>query len=211
MTTVLSPPEQRIVLQGVSWETYERLLADLTNNSAPRLTYDQGTLEIMSPSSEHERYNRTISLLVEALAEEMNRDVDSLGSTTFRREDVERGFEPASCFYFQDAAQVRGKARIDLATDPAPELVVEIDLTSASLDKFPLFAQIGVQEVWRYDGRELKIFELVGEEYQRRDASVAFPFLTGEALTGFIEDSKTMKRTDWLRKLRAWAREHLTA
>ncbi len=211
MTTVLSPSEQRIVLQGVSWETYERLLADLTNNSAPRLTYDQGTLEIMSPSSEHERYNRTISLLVEALAEEMNRDVDNLGSTTFRREDSERGFEPDSCFYFRAAAQVRGKARIDLATDPPPELLIEIDLTSASLDKYPLFAQVGVQEVWRYDGRELEIFELAGAEYQRREASVAFPFLTGATLTSFIEDSKTMKRAEWLRKLRAWARGHLTA
>ena len=211
MTTVLSPPEQRIILQGVSWETYEHLLADLTNNSAPRLTYDQGTLEIMSPSSEHERYNRTISLLVEALAEEMNRDVDNLGSATFRREDIERGFEPDSCFYFQAAAQVRGKARIELTTDPPPELVIEIDLTSASLDKFPLFAHIGVPEVWRYDGSELEIFALVGEEYQRRAASSAFPFLTEEALTGFIDDSKTMKRADWLRKLRAWARERLTA
>ena len=144
MATDLSPPEQRVLLTGVSWDTYERLLTDLENQSAPRLTYDRGLLEITKPSGEHERYNRAVALLVEVLAEELNIDVDNLGSTTFRREDIERGFEPDSCFYIQNADKVRGKARIDLTTDPSPDLVIEIDITSGSLDKFPIYAQVGV-------------------------------------------------------------------
>src|SRR5215207_2585581 len=114
MATVLGPPEQRVTLHNVSWETYERLLADLGDSSAPRLTYDRGTLEIMSPSSEHERYNRTAAQIVEELAVELNINIDSLGSTTFRREDLDRGFEPDSCFYIRNVAGVRGKKRIDL-------------------------------------------------------------------------------------------------
>jgi Uma2 family endonuclease len=207
MATVLTPPEQRITLHNVSWETYEHLLADLQDSSAPRLTYDRGTLEITSPSSEHERYNRTAAQIVEELAVEMDLNFDNLGSTTFRREDIDRGFEPDSCFYIQNAARVRGKKRIDLIADPPPDLVIEIDITSPSLDKFPIFAQAGVPEVWRFDGRRLAIYELVGGEYFERDTSVAFPTITSADVTSFIRESETMDRPEWVRKLRAWAHD----
>jgi Uma2 family endonuclease len=206
MVTVLSPPEQRVTLHNVSWETYERLLADLRDSSAPRLTYDRGTLEIMSPSSEHERYNRTAAQIVEELAVELDVHVESLGSTTFRRGDIDQGFEPDSCFYIQNAASVRGKKRIDLNTDPPPDLVIEVDITSPSLDKFPLFAKVGVPEVWRFDGGQLVIYELAGGEYLERDASVAFPAVTAADVTAFIKESEMMTRPEWVRKLRGWAR-----
>jgi len=135
-------------------------------------------------------------------------DMDSLGSTTFRREDIERGFEPDSRFYIQNAARVRGKKRIDLTVDPPPDLVIEIDITSLSLDKFPTFAQIGVPEVWGYDGNELVIFGLVGGDYRERDASIAFPAVTGTDVTGFIKDSESMSRPEWVRKLHGWAKDH---
>lgn len=207
MTTVLSPPEQRVTLHNVSWGTYERLLSDLQDSSAPRLTYDRGTLEIMSPSSEHERYNRTVAQIVEELAVEMDMNIDSLGSTTFRREDIDRGFEPDSCFYIQNVERVRGKKRIDLSADPPPDLVIEIDITSPSLDKFPIFAQVGVPEVWRFDGRRLAIYELSGSAYLEREASIAFPAVTASDVTTFVRDSETMDRPEWVRKLRGWAHD----
>lgn len=205
MATVLSPPEQRVTLHNVSWETYERLLADLRDSSAPRLTYDRGTLEIMSPSSEHERYNRTAAQIVEELAVEMDLHVESLGSTTFRRGDIDQGFEPDSCFYIRNAASVRGKKRIDLNVDLPPDLVIEIDITSPSLDKFPLFAKVGVPEVWRFDGNRLVIYELSGGEYREREKSVAFPAVTATDVTAFIKESETIDKPEWVRKLRGWA------
>jgi Uma2 family endonuclease len=208
MATVLSPPEQRVILHNVRWETYERLLADLQDSSAPRLTYDRGTLEIMSPSSEHERYNRTIAQVVEELAVEMEIDLDNLGSTTFRREDLDRGFEPDSCFYIQNATRVRSKKRIDLTTDPPPDLVIEVDITSPSLDKFSIFAQVGVPEVWRYDGNKLTIFGLVADDYQERNTSIAFTLVSSADVTDFIKESESVTRPEWIRKLRGWAREH---
>ncbi len=209
MATDLGAPEQRVLLTGVSWSTYERLLTDLENQSAPRLTYDRGLLEITSPSGKHERYNRAVALLVEVLAEELNIDVDNLGSTTFRREGIERGFEPDSCFYIQNADKVRGKARIDLTTDPSPDLVIEIDITSGSLDKFPIYAQVGVPEIWRFDGTELNIFRLVSGGYVASDESIAFPFITSEVLTDFVSKIETLRRTEWLRMLRAWINENI--
>src|SRR5437763_5879909 len=99
------PAEQRIILHNISWETYEKLLVDLANQSSKRLTYDQGTLEIMSPLPEHERLNRTIALLIEIASEEMSIDIERIGSTTFKREDLARGFEHDSCFYIQHEAE----------------------------------------------------------------------------------------------------------
>lgn len=206
MATVLSASEQKIILHNVRWETYESLLADHFDRSAPRFTYDRGELEIMSPSPQHEEYNRTVSLFVEALAEELNVDTRNLGSTTFRRDDLERGFEPDSCFYIQNEQRVAGKTRIDLNVDPPPDLVIEIDITSPSIDKLPIYAHLGVPEVWRYDGNRVLILRLEDDDYTERDESTVLPQVTATLVTGFLEDSKTMKRTAWLRKLRHWVR-----
>jgi Uma2 family endonuclease len=207
MATVLTPADQRVVLSNVSWQTYEALLADLADSSAPRLTFDQGTLEIMSPTAEHEEINRTIALLVEIAAEELEIDVRSLGSTTFKREDLARGFEPDSCFYVRNTELVRGKARIDLSVDPPPDLVIEIDITSPSLNKLAIFAKLGVSEVWRYDGEKLHMGRLEKGEYVACQESLAFPALSAGALTDFIQKSRTSKRPDLLRAFRSWLRQ----
>src|SRR5437867_152246 len=144
MVTVYRPAEQRVVLHNVTWDTYERLLAEHAGRSAPRLTYDRGELEVMSPLPEHERLNRAIQLLVPLVAAEIGVKVYSLGSTTFRREDAQRGFEPDSCFYVQNLAAARGKRALDLAVDPPPDLMVEIDITSPSLPKLPIYAAFRV-------------------------------------------------------------------
>jgi Uma2 family endonuclease len=157
-------------------------------------------------SAEHENYKDVLVLLLNILAEELGIDVSSFGSTTFRREDLARGFEPDGCFYIQNEAAVRGKKQIDLAVDPPPDLVIEIDIASLSLDKFPIFAASGVGEVWRYDGRRVAIFTLEGGQYVEQAHSAALPIVTSAALTDFVEASQQVKRTVWLRRVREWAR-----
>lgn len=147
MPTVLSPPEQRVVLRNISWETYERLLAENADCSNPRLTYDRGILEIMSPSAEHAELSRAITLLVNVVTEELEIDVRGFGSTIFRREDLARGFEPDSCFYIQYVEDISGKSTLDFVIDPPPDLIIEVDLTNASLNKFSIYAQVGVPEI----------------------------------------------------------------
>jgi Uma2 family endonuclease len=198
---------QRVIVRFVSWTTYEHLLADLSNQSSPRLTYDRGMLEIMCPLPEHEEWNRTIALLVEVLAEEMRIDVRNFGSTTFRRADLARGFEPDSCFYIQHEADISGKSTIDLTVDPPPDLVIAVDITSGSLDKFPIYAQVGVPEVWRYDGQRLRISILTAERYVESETSLALPLLTSTRLSEALAQSKTLKRTALLRSFRTWVRQ----
>ncbi len=203
MSTVTSSAEHRVVLRNVSWDTYERLLKDLECSSTPHLTFSEGVLEIMSPLREHEECNRNLALMVEIFAEEFEIEIGNLGSTTFKREDVERGFEADSCFYIQNEARMQGKRDIDAAVDPPPDLVIEIDLTSDSIDKFPIFAKLNVPEVWRYSKGQIAIFTLERGKYRRRPTSLALPLLTATDLTELLKSSASMKRTAWLRHLRA--------
>ncbi|MGE0681402.1 MAG: Uma2 family endonuclease [Candidatus Binatia bacterium] len=203
----LSEPSQRLILHGVSWATYQRLLDDFKDSHAAHFAYDRGVLEIMVLSTKHERPNRTLALLVEVLAEELNMDVQRLGSTTFTREDLDKGFEPDSCFYIQNEARVRGKEEIDLAVDPPPDLVIEIDITSPSLNKLPIYAQIGVPEVWRYDGRQVQMFTLANGQYANIEQSAIFPPLSSTVATQFLEESIKLQSTAWLRRVREWVRD----
>jgi Uma2 family endonuclease len=207
METIKSPAEHRVILHNTSWETYERLMKERGENRVPRFAYDQGELEIMSPSTEHESIAYYIGLLVAVFAEEAGVDLYGAGSTTFDREDLERGFEPDACFYVQNAERVRDKPRIDLRLDPPPDLIIDVDITSPSLDKFSIYARASIPEIWRHDGERLAIFELRGEVYVEVAGSRTLPPLTSEALSGLIEESSSLDIATWMRRVRERARK----
>lgn len=205
-TTTSSHIDQRVILHGVAWDTYERLLADHVNSSAPRFTYDRGELEILSPSPEHERDNRKLALLVEIVALELATEIDNVGSMTFKSHELLRGFEPDSGLYIQSESRIRGKAQIDLSVDPPPDLIIEIEATRLAIHKLPIYAALGVPEVWRSDGERVTIHRLISGEYAKGLPSMALPPLTSEILTDFLRASRSMRRTEWLRHIREWAR-----
>ena len=100
MTATLTPPEQatqKIILDNISWETYQRLLAERGQRSRPRYAYDRGRLEIMVSSFEHENLKHDIATLVEVIAEELKLDLVGAASTTFDREDL-RGLSRMPAF-----------------------------------------------------------------------------------------------------------------
>ena len=117
-----------LVLQDISWETYEQLLEIFAERSTPRMTYYQGTLELMVPLPEHERYSWTLGRLIVALSEEIGIEIIGLKSSTWRSEPKKAGNEADECFYIQNEALMRGKLTIDLKNDPPPDLAVEMDL-----------------------------------------------------------------------------------
>lgn len=199
--------EQRVVIRHVSWETYEILLTENIDASSPRFTYDQGTLEIMSPSSEHEKLKEIVAAIADILAEEWQVEFVRLGSTTFRRIDFGQGAEPDACFYVQKVEQISGKQEIDLRIDPPPDLVIEVEITSPLLNKLPIYARLGVPEIWRYDGREASILRLNAGRYEPSRESGVLPPLSQSVLAEFIERSKVLTTLAWRRMLRNWARE----
>jgi Uma2 family endonuclease len=196
-------------VDDVTWEEYEQLLADLGDDYAVRIFYDQGGMEIMSPDSIHEKHKSIIHRLISALSDELDIDVESFGSTTFRRKIKSKGAEPDDCFYVQNASLVIGKrGKLDLSHDPPPDLVLEIDHTSASLDKFPIYAGLGVPEIWRLSKDGVQIHLLTEEGYEQSSTSRAFPFLTSDALSLFLEQGLSEGERKTTRVFRAWVREH---
>ncbi len=206
MAIVPSEREARVVLRGVSWSTYEALLADV-DAPGSRITYDRGDLEIMSPSDEHERFKRLIGRLIETLTEESEIPIRSSGSTTFRSEPKRRGFEPDESYYIANESRVRGRDEIDLAVDPPPDLVVEVEITRSVIDRMPLYAALGVPEVWRYDGRSLQVVQLQPNgSYARKEESAAFPFLPLAELERFLGERNATDETTWIRAFRTAVR-----
>jgi Uma2 family endonuclease len=203
------PAEQHLLLHDVSWAAYVNIADALPDRRGLRLTYDRGRLEFMTVSPEHEHRKGLLRKLIEVLAEEMGLPARNLGSTTYRREDVDRGLEPDECFYFANQARMRGVRRIDLRRDPPPDLVVEVDVSRSSLDRMGIYQALGVPEVWRCAGA-FRMYQLEGGAYQERDRGPTFPAVPAAELTRFLrlgeEDDTTM-----VRAFRAWVRELLTA
>ena len=209
--TVAHPPnivaDDRVVLPCVSWETYERLLADDEERRIPRMTYDQGMLELVTPSMPHDEDARTVTRIVDIVAANQGIPIRSVGSTTFRRKDLERGFEPDASFYIQNEERLRGQREVDLTVDPPPDLILEMEMSRSARDKLPLFASMGIPEVWRCDGQRIFIFVLDQDRYRESSGSQALPVLTSEVLTRFLAESRTMLSPDWFQAVSDWARE----
>jgi Uma2 family endonuclease len=205
MSAILSPTEHAVVLRNISWPTYQRLLAERGETANPRYTFDRGLLEIMVLSAEHERAKTAFLLIFELAATELNIDADNTGSNTFQREDLERGFEPDLSFYIKNAAQVRQLTRLDLNIDPAPDLVIEIDVTHSSIDKLALFAATGISEVWRYKNNELSIYLLENGIYRSTEFSVALPGASRIDLSRLVAERLTTSLPAWMQAVRKWA------
>ncbi|MGB5900614.1 MAG: Uma2 family endonuclease [Geitlerinemataceae cyanobacterium] len=207
MTTAIASPPNITILQGIHWNTYQNLVRDLESQPGTRLTYDRGTLEIMKPLPPHETFKKLLGRFIEVTTEELEIEIRSLGSTTWSREDLQRGLEPDECYYIQNEFVVRGKDEIDLTIEPPPDLAIEVDSTSSSMNRMGIYAALGVPEVWRFDREILTILSLVEGEYQLCQVSLALPMFNDAVLMNFLELSQTMGETSLIRHVRQWVRE----
>ena len=164
----------------------------------------------MSPTSEHDHLADMCTLIAHVLGEETGCDVESFGSTTFKQTRLLKGAEPDACFYVQRASSVIRKRNLDLATDPPPDVMVEIDISHDSTTKLAIYASMGVAEAWRYDGRhnQMHIYHLKDGAYVEAANSIAFSILTSATLSEFLEQSNTKGQTATLRALRQWVRQN---
>ena len=203
------PSGGTMIVPDVSWEDYQQLVAEANNQNGVRLTFAQGSLEIMSPLPIHEKYKEFLLRLMDRLSTLMGFDLESLGSTTFNQEWLDNGVEPDTCFYIQNAPKIIGKNRIDLAVDPPPDIAVEIDISHRSTTKLKIYEELRVPEIWLYDERKLQILWLSETGYIDSPTSQSFPFLTSEALTQFLERSKTEGQGAVLRAFREWVKTEI--
>ncbi|MFB2894609.1 Uma2 family endonuclease [Aerosakkonemataceae cyanobacterium BLCC-F50] len=195
-------------MNGVRWETFKALMADVGDGRAWRIAYDRGVLEIRMPYQEHEQPKILLGYLVTAIADELEIETMELGALLLEREDLARAIEPDTCFYIQNEPLVRSK-KINLQTDPPPDLAIESDYTSSSVNKFTIYASLGVPELWRYRNETLEIYQLIDGKYELTNQSLAFPFLPLTEIPGFIEQSRTIGQRSAVRLFRQRIREIL--
>lgn len=197
VTTTLIPSqnssdEKIMTLTGIQWQTFKSIMSDVGDGRGWRIAYDQGALEIRMPLPKHERPKVMLEQFIGVLADELEIEAMNLGALTLEREDLARAIEPDACFYIQNEFLVRGKDEINLSTDPPPDLVVESDHTNSSINKFDIYAALGVPEIWRYRNQNLEVYQLVGGNYEKRENSVIFPFFPMAEIPDFIEQSKVI-------------------
>ncbi|GAP98447.1 Uma2 family endonuclease [Leptolyngbya sp. NIES-2104] len=208
MSATLIQSPDRVILRNISWQSYQSLVRDFESEPCLRLTYDRGTLEIRMPLDPHESFKKLLGRLIEAATEELDLEIRSLGSRTCDREDLSKGLEPDQCYYIQNEAQVRGVAQINLGHFPPPDLAVEVDITSSSLNRFSIYAALNVPEVWRFDGESLTIYSLQAGEYQICDRSLALPILTAADVMRFLGQYSSIGENRLIKQFRQWVRNH---
>jgi Uma2 family endonuclease len=203
------------VLKGVTYDEYVRY-RDHAGNRGVRMIYHNGTLEIMSPAFRHEQPSDRLGMIVRAVAAVFS--IPCIGSrcTTFRRglRGTRRGSgkEPDNSFYFVHAARIRENAEIDLDVDPPPDLWIEVDNRGTSRGQFPLYAALGIPEIWRYRARRGTLWfgQLVGDRYEPIPRSLSLPMLTPSIVLDLLAAAtQAPDETTWDASTRRWLAETL--
>ncbi len=193
--------ETRTVLENVRWDTFVEL-SEQRRGSVPRMTFDEGVLELMSPRRQHENIGRLIGRIVETYTEMLDIEIQTVASTTFKRKDLQKAFEADESYYIEHAEQIRPKEEVDLTIDPPPDLVIEVEITSSAIQKLKLFAAMGVPEVWRHDGERLQMFTLSDGKYVPIETSRALGGLTAKMIDSFLDRRFDLGETAIIRGFR---------
>ena len=205
--TQQSEAVQRFLLYDVDWESYEKMLEALGDRPGLKVTYDEGTLELMSPSRNHEWTKRRLGRLIEMLTFELDIPIQSGGSTTFRKREMRRGLEPDECYWIQNEPAVRGKQQLDLRRDPPPDLAIEMEISRSALDRPGIYASLRVPEIWRLVHGTIQVNLLQPDgTYGLSTTSRSFPFLPMGEFSRFLEIDETTDETTWLRRFVEWVR-----
>ena len=206
VSTALEPMAGPIVFRGVNWDDYEKML-EIVGDRRIRVTFDKGTMEVSMPSQRHEQTAQSMGLLVPKLAEELEIPYEPLGMTTWRRPDLEKGIESDQCYYIRNQAIVRERAELNLEVDPPPDLAIEVDITSSSLNRLAIYAELRVPEVWRYADQKLTMFQLQPDgTYLTCETSLSFAGLRPADVERLIELARRMDKLRWAREIRDWVR-----
>ncbi|BAZ53882.1 hypothetical protein NIES4103_65660 [Nostoc sp. NIES-4103] len=202
--------ETRVLLHNITWQTFKTMLSEMGYERNSRLAYDNGTIEIMTPLMPHESSNRLIEVFVGVLCEELGLEIRRAGSLTLTRDDLEKGAEPDSSYYIQNELLVRDQENIDLAIDPPPDLVLEVEYSGSAIDKFRLYAAMGIPEFWRYNGSVLRIYTLAGGQYSEVQTSPTFAPVLVKEIPRFIQEAKKNGEIATTRAFRTWVQQNIS-
>lgn len=201
--------EHRVILDHVSWDTFENLLVDIGDRRKTLFHYINNTLEIMSPLSLHEGSSRFFDRLLTVFVDELEIDMRCLGSLLMKVPELKIGGEPDSCYYLKNELKIRAQENVIVGQDPPPDLVLEVDITNPSDRRLPINALLGVPEVWRYDGYSLEFLALANGEYQPIEKSLSFPDLPAAIIVEYVQKRLTLGESGALREFRKWVKANV--
>jgi Uma2 family endonuclease len=202
------PAGGKLLLSGVSWDEYEELIEEIGERRHLRVSYDNGSLEILTVSLEHASCASLFPPLIAVLTETLDLEFFCIGSATLKLKPTLKGKEPDDSFYIGDLSRILGKRRLDLAFDSPPDLVIEVDLGIPTFDKLAIYAGLSVPEVWRFDGQQTKFYRLAEARYEKVAKSELFPFLPPSVVTEHLRLRDTQGVNAICRAFRNWVRDH---
>lgn len=207
-TSGLNEAASAVVFHGKTWADYMALLK-IAGDGPVRVNYDRGSMQVRMPSRRHERDAYFLARIVDTLTEELDVRMQPGGETTHHREDLDRGAEPDQCYWLNEhAGYMVGRDELDLTTDPPPDLIIEVDVAASAVPRLPIFAALGVPEVWHVAEHRLRFLRLQPDgEFLPQPNSRAFPMLTVEYLSALLERARVEDGLSWLREFR----EHIRA
>jgi Uma2 family endonuclease len=199
-------PLSHEVFSGVAWDDYEAMLR-IVGDGPLRLTYDRGEMEVVMPSYRHEVLTRLSQTLMTDLLRALRIPFKSGGTTTLRRQGLARGLEPDLCYYLRDLDRLHGQPGPALDDIVVPDLAIEVEVSRTALDKLGFYAQIGVPEVWRFDGQALVAHILRPDHtYEQAEVSTALPMVSLPTLARWIRSGLEMDELSWGERVLDWIR-----
>lgn len=209
-TTTAAEGDQLVVMRGVGWNGYTRLLRVRGGRSRPKMVYLDGDVYLMAPAYPHERSTSRLGLFVMVVVEELDIRCVPARETTFRRRKNKGGAEADESFYLANAPRIAGKETLQLRRDPPPDLVVETVHTHGAEHSVEVWRRFGVPEVWVCDTRALHILVRQADgRYAESATSAAFRFLSAAEVFAWVSRPQTGNETEWLKQVRRWVRDVL--
>ncbi len=216
-------PEQRLVLPNVSWRQFETLLVEIGQNRTARFTYARGRLEMMTPMADHERCRKLVESLILVMGGEIGVMVAAIAPVLLIHRELQCGIQPDACYYLKSQAiadqpqEIDEIVTVELPNQAVPDLLVEVAMTKSALNKFAIYASLGVPEVWQYvttSGEdvlkgEMRIYRLQNQAYIECTHSLAFPFLPSSRILQFLQHSDTLSLQKAIALLQNWCMQHL--
>lgn len=210
-------PDHRVVIRGVDWNFYERLVDSIPEGAHIHCDFDGKDLEIVSPSMIHDGSRGLLGRVVGLVAEVCEIPIKSAGQTTWKRPEIARGLESDESHYFRAeklaaVAKLRARRSMKIADYPNPDLAVEVDITPPKVDRPGIYAALKVAELWRFDGDLEQVFierlQEVGT-YRAIETSQFLP-IRAEEIRRWVVEEDSSDESSWARRLRAWALAELT-
>jgi Uma2 family endonuclease len=194
------------VFENVDWEYYEQTLRALEETHV-RVTYDRGRMELMSPLPWHEYAKRIAARMVDLYALEARVSVTAYGSVTCKHRPLEKGVEPDDGYYVQTPAPPPTKEHFDFSKVPPPDLAIEVDVTTSSIPRQPIYAALGVAEIWRLTESGITpLLRSADGTYEVSPVSKAFPELDVHQFNHFLQLALTGNQQSAVESFRDWVR-----